>query len=201
MDDRAVKYEERSGHPWQLNTTSRVICTHGNGMDQSFWYGGKLCICVGRRGCSGTCDGAVAVCYKPRASFKLWRFSCTKAVCFFFCCVCKCVYPHLTDLLSECGAALRINTDTLSAQVHTHTYTLLRSVSDLSVDRVFSSQPDGEHSEWKQILSPFGWPSIHQSLGLSGTGFKFLSTDWDFSALQPGHSGFLPSISTCIHPA
>lgn len=40
-------------------------------------------------------------------------------------CVCarKCAYPHLTDPLSESGAALRINTDTLSAQAHTRTHT------------------------------------------------------------------------------
>lgn len=82
-------------------------------------------------------------------------------------CVCKCVYPHLTDRLSESGTALRINTDTLSAKEHTHTYThirahtythvhtlFLRPLSHLSVDRVFSSsvgflssQADGEHSE------------------------------------------------------
>ncbi len=37
-------------------------------------------------------------------------------------CVCKCVYPHLTNLLPESGAALRINTDTLSAHTQ-HTYT------------------------------------------------------------------------------
>lgn len=42
---------------------------------------------------------------------------------FFLACVCKCAYPHLTDLLSESGAALRIDTDTLSAQVHIHAHT------------------------------------------------------------------------------
>lgn len=64
-----------------------------------------------------------------------------------------CVNLHLTDLLSESGAALRINTDTLPAHIQ-HTHTLSRSLSHLSVDRVFSisvgspsSQADGEHSE------------------------------------------------------
>lgn len=56
---------------------------------------------------------------------------------FFLVCVrmCKCVYPHLTDLLSKSGAALRINTDTLSAHVHTHNthaHTFTRTVSSVS---------------------------------------------------------------------
>lgn len=68
-------------------------------------------------------------------------------------CVSRCVYLHLTDLLSESGAALRINTDTLPAHIQ-RTHTLSRSLSHLSVDRVFSisvgspsSQADGEQSE------------------------------------------------------
>lgn len=70
----------------------------------------------------------------------------------------RCVYPHVTDLLSESGAALRINTDTLSAhtpRTQTHARALfLRWLSHLSVDRVFSSsvgapssRADGENSE------------------------------------------------------
>lgn len=48
----------------------------------------------------------------------------------------RCVYPHVTDLLSESGAALRINTDTLSAhtprtQKHAHAPSTL-AVSSVS---------------------------------------------------------------------
>lgn len=67
-------------------------------------------------------------------------------------CVCKYVYPHLTDLLSESGAALRINNGAHKyTHAHTHTFTLtVSSVGRQSPPApwVFlSSRADGEHSE------------------------------------------------------
>lgn len=105
---------------------------------------------------TGTCDGAADVCFSGEFFSSYAVRGCINAF-FVGVCVCKCVYPHLADRLSESGTALRINTDTLSAQEHTHTHVhtpFLRPLSHLSVDRVFSSsvgflssQADGEHSE------------------------------------------------------
>lgn len=76
--------------------------------------------------------------------------------------------------------------------LHPHKRTLFFLLSHLSFDRVFSSfvgslssQADGDHSEWKQILSLFGSPSILQSLGPAHMGLRFLSTDWAMPARQP----------------
>lgn len=96
----------------------------------------------------------------PQKEFDLSRAACNVLAPFsffsfsgwFFGVCVSCVYPRLTGL-SESGAPLRIDTDTLSAHTwYTHTHS--RPLPHLSADRVFSSsvgspssQADGEHTE------------------------------------------------------
>lgn len=115
-------------------------------MDKYHVYSGKVGSCVGSRGLLGRVEHVrvvqMSVILESKFSLSYEVHSVLTLLCVCVC-VTKCVHPCLTDLISESGAALRINTDMLTALVHmhdTHTHTFF-ALSVSSVSCQFSPAP------------------------------------------------------------
>lgn len=201
--DRPVRYGERSGHPRLqgiIRPESSVLMETGS-IPLAWRRWSKPRSCVGKRGRFCILEHVMVqqMSVISEKEFYLSYVVCNVLTSLFFWFVCW----QLTDLLSEIGAALRINTDTLFSHtkyLHTHTHTrcLICLWVFSSSMRSSSSQADGEHLEWKQIRGPVGSPSIWRYLGLPCMGLRFLITDWLSLPCSPTRPQSLPSLHSAF---